>query len=146
MTEVKGRRSLKVAAILLVVSAFIAIIFGLIYCFTQDLMPYHKAYTGLTIADIAQFNPKFAFLTMIFLRVIGVYLIGYGILLAFIAVKGFLKAEKWAWGAVLTGGLATNLPTLAITYTVKGPWIAALITLILLVIALILPAKEFFYK
>ena len=98
MIEVKGKRSLKVAAILLVISALIAIIFGLIYCFIQNLMPYHKAYTGLTIADIAQFNPKFAFLTMIFLKVIGVYLIGYGILLTFIAVKGFLKAEKWAWG------------------------------------------------
>ncbi|MGP3667131.1 MAG: hypothetical protein ACKD6N_01655 [Candidatus Bathyarchaeota archaeon] len=146
MTSVKEKKSLKISSILLVVSALIAIIFGLIYCFTQDLMYYHQDYTGLKIADIAKFNPKFAFLTMIFLRVIGVYLIGYGILLTFIAVKSFLRAEKWAWGAVLVGGLATNIPTLVITYTVKGPWIAALITLILLVVALTLPVKEFFRK
>jgi hypothetical protein len=78
-------------------------------------MPYHEELVGMTIDDIANFNPNLATLVAVFIRLTRTLFIGVGILLIAVIHYGLRKAERRAWCSTLVGMGAVNAPMVAIT-------------------------------
>ncbi|MFQ6107226.1 MAG: hypothetical protein ACE5QF_06530 [Thermoplasmata archaeon] len=135
---------LKVSSILLVIAAVITIIFGLVYLTTPRLLSYHEDFIGMTHDEISEINPKLTDMMLTFLRAIGTTFVVIGMMWTAVSLKSFRRGEKWAWSAMLITGLATLIPVIAISFYVGAPVVYAVIAvLIIFMIAIALPAKEF---
>ncbi|MCP3682390.1 MAG: hypothetical protein GY861_06830 [bacterium] len=141
----KSGKRLKFCSSLLLIVAIVVIIFGVFYCFTPKPLPYHLDFMGISFEEIQEFNPQLAELLMIFIKLAGTCFIGLGIIVAGIAFEPFRKAEKWSWIVTFSGSIIVLVPLLAMTIYVGAlaKWVVA-ITLLLLLIALFVPIKDFF--
>ena len=156
--RLKGTRMdrLRLSSILLVIIGIAVIAIGVIYISTPRIMSYHENFIGMTHEEISEINPKLADMMLVFLRGIGVLNIGLGTLGIAVSLKSYRKGQKWAWHAMLISYLIVLLPTLVITYYVGaflaifgdlvipvGPFFLILVMLIVFLVAIVLPAKEF---
>ena len=140
-------KKLNVAIICGIAICAFLIIQGIIYASLGTLMPYHRAYTGLTEESIRNFNPELMYLISVLIRLYGFIGISWGIALIFILFAGFRKCQKWAWFSFLISGIIYITPVFIFTYPIIGNIILYKICIflcILWIIQLFLPYKEFF--
>ncbi len=138
---------LKAASIILIIVALFSFVIGVVYVAKGALMSYHEEFIGMTMEDIANFNPSLATLAAVFIRLAGTLFIGVGILLIAVIHYGLRKAERWAWWTTLIGMGIVNGPMVAVTRPVGGfPWTLAIVMLIVFVIGIALAAREVFEK
>jgi hypothetical protein len=105
-----------------------------------------QAVTGGSYEGILESGPLF--ISMLYLRHLGVANLTIGVAAVFILFAGFSKAQQWAWWALLaTGGIVLGFGT--IVNLSIGNWFdftAHLVALVWLLAGLLIPVKVFFAK
>jgi len=126
---------------------FFIIIMAILWIFVTEIMfvSDFKWYTGQTYASYLASNPEFAEIYIITKKLIGFILLGNGILIIYITQKVYRQGEKWAWYALLVGGII-NWGTFIIYKIYIGYLGGSMITFVfgalLLILGLAFPAKE----
>jgi len=95
MPEVRKR--VLYCAILLIVVGATSCLFGVVYLFSSEPMPYHLAFIGMGFEEIQEFNPNLAAFLAGIVRTVGACELGIGIFGIGIAFGAFRRAERWAW-------------------------------------------------
>ena len=138
-------RVLNVASALLFIVAIFGVVFGLQLLVLAPL----EAEVGVTESEIRAFNPNVLDKLTLTHRFEGLYMFSLSLALCFISLVPFRKAEKWAWYLTLgTFGLAlvgqVILTYMGTNFLAAFYLPAAIILVILWIVGLILPVKEFF--
>ena len=136
---------LNVASALLFIVAIFGVVFGLQLLVLAPL----EAEVGATESEIRAFNPNVLDKLTLTHRFEGLYMLSLSLVLCFISLVPFRKAEKWAWYLTLgTFGLAlvgqVILTYMGTNFLAAFYLPAAIILVILWIVGLILPVKEFF--
>ena len=127
--------------------SIIAIAYGLMYLFRDDIMSYHYAFLRMDKTQINDFNPHIIKLMLALMKISGACFVSVGVTAFIITGKLFRNGEKWAlWCLIslfslslipmffVTLNIANNIPSEGI----KPPWQLTLVMLILLIIAILL--------
>ena len=120
-------------------------VFGLLYLFSPQFMPYHADAIGATWKDLA---PAYRILILSLMKSAGAGFTGSTIAGLFILLIPFRSGSPWARWAMLIVGLAVTIPTLYATLTVKWgtpaspPWVAPLIGMLLVFVGFVLSTKR----
>lgn len=124
-------------------------IIGIIYALQDFLVPIDETLLGVTVSQIRAFNPNVLNQITILFQFTGLYMFGTTSMAAIIALLPYRKGEKWAWYTqLLIGGIAL-IGQLLIVY-VAGNLLPTymlpfnIVLIILWLIGIILPIKEFF--
>ena len=138
-------RVLNVASALLFIVAIFGVVFGLQLLVLAPL----EAEVGVTESEIRAFNPNVLDKLTLTHRFEGLYMLSLSLALCFISLAPFRKGEKWAWYLTLgTFGLAlvgqVILTYMGTNFLAAFYLPAAIILVILWIVGLILPVKEFF--
>jgi hypothetical protein len=135
-------------SVLLIVVSVVALLYGLMYCFTPTPAPYHLAFMGVSFEDLKGSSPRIAEMLMINLRVIGVCFLALGIIVLGIALGPFRRAERWVWIVTFPALLILLIPILLVSIKVGGalPISASGLTLGLTMVAFLVPAGDFLSK
>jgi len=139
---------LKVAVIILIVMLAYAGVYALMTVIAPKVIieSSFKAVTGESLDSVKDAG----YLKELSLshRYMGIYALGIVILGFFVLFAGFRKAQKWAWWALLIAlGIAWlwgSINTIAVVDT--GNLIAHIIGMVLFLVGIFLPVKEFFAK
>jgi hypothetical protein len=105
-------------------------IFGLVYLFRSEFMPYHARAVG---SEWVRLEPRMQALLVGFLKATGGSLLGGSVAGGFILLFAFRRDARWAVWAVPLAGLLTSLSTLWASLYVQHhtsattPWIASAI-------------------
>lgn len=124
-------------------------IIGIIYALQDFLVPIDEALLGVTVSQIRAFNPNVLNQITILFQFTGLYMFGTTSMAAIIALIPYRKAEKWAWYTQLVLGGIALIGQLFIVY-VAGNLLPTymlpfnIVLIILWLIGIILPVKEFF--
>jgi len=107
------------------------------------------AYTGQSYSDFLASSPRYAEMYIITKKLFGVLMLLISLLILIITRKSYSKAEKWSWYALLITG--TMLWGSLIGYRIIIGYVAPsivtfVIGVILFVVGIALPAKEFLGK
>lgn len=140
-----GSKLFKVGSYLILIVNVVLMIFGLIYAIYGKLMPYHLAFIGLTLEEIALLPPNLITLSNLSIILIGFLFLSSGATTTLIWYKSFRKGEKWAWLAVLISNGLVFIPLIGVIYIVAGfgfPFPIGCAALVLWIISLGLTAKE----
>jgi hypothetical protein len=139
-------RILNVASALLFIVAIFGIIFGLQLLI---LAPLEGEPFGLTESQVRAFNPDLMDKITLIHRSEGLYMFSFALALCFISLVPFRKGEKWAW--YLTMGIfgiavvgQAILTYLASHVLADFYFPAAMLLIVLWLVGLLLPIKEFF--
>ena len=127
--------------------SIIAIAYGLMYLFKNDIMSYHYAFLRMDKTQINNFNPHIIKLMLALMKVSGACFVSVGVTAFIITDRLFKNGEKWAlWCLIslfslslipmffVTLNIANNIPAGGI----KPPWQFTLAMLILLLVAILL--------
>ena len=139
-------RVLNVASVLLFVVAIFGVVFGLQLLV---LAPLEGDVFGVTESSVRAFNPDLMDKITLIHRSEGLYMLSLSLVLCFISLVPFRKGEKWAWYLTLgTFGLAL-VGQVILTYiganVLADFYLPASILLVILwIVGLVLPVKEFF--
>jgi len=142
--------SVKNASKVMLTMGIYALVISVLWIFITDVMfvSDFEAYTGQPYSDYLSSSPKPAQMFLIAKRLIGIERLATALLLIIITQNSYRKAEKWSWYALLISGTITWGSVLgeriAIGYIATTGVATPIIGLILLIIGLALPAKEFF--
>ena len=128
---------------------FIVAIFGVVFGLQLLVLAPLDAEVGVTESEIRAFNPNVLDKLTLTHRFEGLYMFSLSLALCFISLVPFRKAEKWAWYLTLgTFGLAlvgqVILTYMGTNFLAAFYLPAAIILVILWIVGLILPVKEFF--
>lgn len=124
-------------------------IIGIIYALQDFLVPIDEALLGVTVSQIRAFNPNVLNQITILFQFTGLYMFGTTSTAAIIALLPYRKGEKWAWYTQLVIGGIALIGQLLIVY-VAGNLLPTymlpfnIVLIILWLIGIILPVKEFF--
>ena len=106
---------------------------------------------GMTADEIYDFNPKLMKAIELAVQIRGLYLLVFALFWAVISLIPYRKGEKWAWFALLIIGIIwlsgyLIFVNIGVTQGIYlGSWIIpAIVWLILWIVGLTLPFKEFF--
>ena len=137
---------LNVASALLFVVALFGLVFGLMLLV---LAPLEGEAFGLTESEIRAFNPDLMDKITLIHRSEGLYMLSLSLVLCFVSLVPFRKGEKWAWYLTFgTFGLAlvgqAILTYIAANVLAEFYLPAAILLVILWIVGLLLPVKEFF--
>ena len=136
---------LKAASVVLIFVALSSLVIGVVYVASGNLMGYHEEFIGMTIDDVAGFNPQLATLAEVFIRLAGILFISVGVSLMAIVHYGVRQSKRWAWWAALIAMGVVNGPMVAITSPVGGlPWMLAIAMLGLFIIGISLSGRSVF--
>ena len=137
---------LNIAAGLIVIVDIIGIVYALQNLF---LIPINEELLGITVSQIRAFNPNVMNQITLLFQFTGLYMFGTTSSAAIIALFPYRKGEKWAWYTQLViGGIAlfgqlvlvyiagSLLPTYMLPFNI--------VLIILWLIGIILPVKDFF--
>jgi hypothetical protein len=105
-----------------------------------------QAVTGGRYEGVLEAGPLFV--SMLYLRHLGVASLAISIAAAFILLAGFSKAQRWAWWALLvTGGIVLGFGT-AVNLVIANwfDFTTHLVALLWLLAGLLIPVKVFFAK
>lgn len=141
----EARKRVRYCSYLLAVVAATTCLFGVVYMFSSQPMPYHLAYVGMSFEEIGAFNPNLASFVAAIINYLGAFQVSMGILAIGVALVAFRRAERWAW--------LTLVPSLSIVLTssvynslrLDAPvkWVTISLAIISL-IAMLLPVRDFF--
>lgn len=116
-------------------------IFGFVYLFQPQFMPYHADAVEMQWSELA---PGLRVLILALMKVVaGAWLAGASAM-ALLLIFPFRKGERWSYFAVPLIGLLLSGSSLYATLYVRGntpanpPWIAAAVSIVLLVAGLLL--------
>ena len=116
-------------------------VFGVIYLFRLEFMPYHAIAVSKTWAEV---DPSFQILFLALIRVLGGAWIATALAMGFLLFIPFKQGMRWARWAIPAIGLVAELAALFVTVTVTlktpatPPWKGALLIIVLLAIGLFL--------
>ena len=137
---------LNVASALLFVVALFGLVFGLMLLV---LAPLEGEAFGLTESEIRAFNPDLMDKITLIHRSEGLYMLSLSLVLCFVSLVPFRKGEKWAWyltfgtfGLALVGQAILTYIAANVLAEFYPP--AAILLVILWIVGLLLPVKEFF--
>lgn len=127
----------KIASIMLYITSAGIIIFGLVYLFTPEIMPYHERYLAITHEGLP---PKIAALFLYMLKGAGSMALSIGITLFMMVRWYFSKGDKFISVIILIMMLVALLPLLFITLSIGfyTPWWLVSLIIILVVTAIII--------
>jgi hypothetical protein len=124
-------------------------IIGIIYALQDFLVPIDEALLGVTVTQIRAFNPNVLNQITLLFQFTGLYMFGTTSMAAIIALLPYRKGEKWAWYTQLVIGGIALIGQLVIVY-IAGNLLPSymlpfnIVLIILWLIGIILPIKEFF--
>jgi uncharacterized membrane protein YfcA len=101
---------------------------------------------GVTIPQIQNFSPKLMDIIQNLIQLVGLYLVTTAIAVCILSLVPYRRGERWAWYAVLILGstvLIGGLVLFIITFSIPPSFLDILLVL-LLIVGLVLPVKEFF--
>ncbi len=138
-TRVRG------SIVLLVLVAAVSCVFGIVYFFASEPMPYHLAFIGMTFEEIREVNPNLAAFLLSLMKSFGVSLVAIGILAFGVAFYAFRRAERWAWLALLPAVSIVLADLLRASFFIQAPvrWLILFLTVLFLA-AMLVPIKAFF--
>jgi len=120
-------------------------IFGMIYLFRSQFMPYHAIAVGKTWAEV---DPAFQILLLALIRVVGGTWIATALAMGILLFIPFKQGMRWARWAVPAIGLVAELTALYATLSVTlntpatPPWKGVVLIIVLLVAGLILSLER----
>lgn len=138
-SRMSGR--LKVAFLCYLLTLPLLIIFGLIYLFRPEFMPYHAVAVGQRWSEI---DPAFQILILALMRVAGGGFLATACAIGILLFKPFRQGIRWTYWAIPVIGLISSLSSLYATVYVawhtpaSPPWIAAALGTLLVVIGFVL--------
>jgi hypothetical protein len=141
------RSKLEVGSFFMLFMGFFILIMSVLWIFLTEIMfvSDFKWYTGQNYADYLDISREFAEIYIITKKLIGFILLANGVLVIFITQKGYRKAEKWSWYALLISGTMTwgtfIVYKIFIGY-LGGSMITFVVGATLLALGLAFPAKE----
>ena len=127
--------------------SIIAIAYGLMYLFKNDIMSYHYAFLRMDKTQINDFNPHIIKLMLALMKVSGACFVSVGVTAFIITAKPFKKGERWALWCLISLFSLSLIPMFFVTLNIannipageiKPPWQLTLVMLILLIIAVLL--------
>ncbi len=124
-------------------------VIGIIYALQDFLIPIDEALLGVTVSQIRAFNPNVLNQITILFQFTGLYMFGTTSMAAIIALLPYRKGEKWAWYTQLVIGGIALIGQLVIVY-IAGNLLPTymlpfnIVLIIIWLIGIILPVKEFF--
>ena len=135
---------------------FVLGILGVLYGLQRILLPsltnlfqptlyIDEEFLGVTVSQIRDFSPNLMVIIRNLIQIVGLYLLIAALSICFISLLPYRQGEKWAWYAmlVLGGTFMIGGQILFIsTYSILG--ILDIILVILWIVGLLLPVKEFF--
>jgi hypothetical protein len=133
--------NLKAAFVCYLLTLPIPIIFGLIFLFRQEFMPYHAVAVGQSWSEV---DPAFRIIILALMRATGGGMLVTACAIGILLFKAFRQGIRWAYWAIPVIGLISTLPKLYATIYVtlntpaSPPWMAAALVTILLVLGFIL--------
>ena len=137
---------LNVASALLFIVAIFGVVFGLQYLV---LAPLEGEVFGVTESQVRAFNPSLLDKITLIHRFDGLYMLSLSLAFCFISLVPFRKGEKWAWyltlgifGLALVGQVILTYMGANVLAEFYLP--ASILLVILWIVGLVLPVKEFF--
>jgi hypothetical protein len=124
-------------------------IIGIIYALQNFLIPIDEVLLGVTVSQIRTFNANVMDQITILFQFTGLYMFGTTSMAAILALLPYRKGEKWAWYTQLVIGGIALIGQLVIVY-IAGNLLPSymlpfnIVLIILWLIGIILPIKEFF--
>jgi hypothetical protein len=137
----KMSSSLKAAFVCYLLTLPFPIVFGLIFLFRPEFMPYHAVAVGQSWSEV---DPAFRIIILALMRATGGGMLVTACAIGIILFKAFRQGIKWAYWAIPVLGLISTLPKLYATIYVaqntpaSPPWMVAALVTILLVLGAIL--------
>ncbi len=127
----------KIASIMLYITSAGVIIFGLVYLFTPEIMPYHERYLGVTHEKLPL---KIAALFLYMLKGAGSMALSIGITLFMLVRWYFCKGDKFISVIIFVMMILALLPLLFITLSIGlyTPWWLVSIIIIMVITAIII--------
>ena len=127
----------KIASIMLYITSAGVIIFGLVYLFTPEIMPYHERYLGITHEEL---SPKIAALFLYMLKGAASMALSIGITLFMLVRWYFCKGDKFISVIIFVMMILALLPLLFITLSIGlyTPWWLVSIIIIMVITAIII--------
>ena len=138
-SRMSGR--LKVAFLCYLLALSLLTIFGLIYLFRSEFMPYHAVAVGQSWSEL---DPSFQILILALMRAVGGGLLATACAIGILLFKPFRQGIRWTYWAIPVIGLIASFSSLYATIYVarntpaSPPWIAAALGALVLVIGFIL--------
>jgi hypothetical protein len=133
--------NLKAAFVCYLLTLPIPILFGFIFLFRPEFMPYHAVAVGQSWSEV---DPGFQIIILALMRATGGGMLVTACAIGILLFKAFRKGIRWAYWAIPVIGLISTLPKLYATIYVtrstsaSPPWIAAALVTILLMLGYIL--------
>ena len=145
------RSKIEIGSFLILFMGMYTIVMALLWIFVTEIMfvSDFAYYTGLTYQQYLSIVPEFAHIYIITKKLVGCILLANGAMVVLINQKSYRNAEKWSWYSILIGG-GLSWSTFIIYKIYIGYIGLSMITFVvgisLLVIGLVLPAKEILTK
>jgi len=143
--------SIKTASTIMFFMGMYTLVMSLCWIFLTEVVFVSDflAYTGQSYSDFLASSPRYAEMYIITKKLFGVLMLLISLLILIITRKSYSKAEKWSWYALLITG--TMLWGSLIGYRIIIGYVAPsivtfVIGVILFVVGIALPAKEFLGK
>lgn len=148
MADVK--KSVRISFVILLIMMIVALIYAFITLFMPQVivMRSFQGYTGQSWCEFAGSNPTLAGYILGIERMAGGlgFVISFGAL--FVLFTAYKKVEKWAWFYILVVGILGWVNNLVANIIFKNSMTITIIVigLVLIVIGLLIPVKDFFGK
>ncbi len=144
-------KTLKIGTTLMFCMGFFALVVSILWIFVTEIMFVSDFlfYTGEEFSDYLAASPAYGEIYIITKKLIGFVMLIASLQFLFITKKGYEPGEKWAWWALLlTGGMFWGL---FLGYRVYIGYVAIsmmtfLVGLVIWLVALLIPIKDFFGK
>ena len=143
------KSKLEIGSFVMLFLGIYTLVISILWIFLTEIMfvSDFAYYTQQTYASYLESEPLLAQMYIITKKLIGLILLANGCLFIFISKRSYNKGEKWSWYALLISGSITW--GTFIIYKIYIGYIGAsmatfAIGAVLLVIGLVLPAKEIF--
>lgn len=139
--------SVRTGSNVMYVMGIYTLVMSLFWIFLTDVifMSDFMSYTGQSYADYLVSSPKTAELYIITKKLWGVMMLLTSLLIIVITQKGYRKAEKWSWYALLIAGIMLWGSLIGYRFVIgyiAPSIITFIIGAVLFVIGIALPAKE----
>jgi len=144
------KKSIQISFVILLIMMIIGLVYALIAFIKPDLLVARsfQLYTEQSWTDYLTASPKLADYMLILERMVGALgvVVAFGAL--FVLFTAFKNGLKWAWFYILVCGILSWGNNLQANVTINNPVniTVSIIGLVLMVIGLIIPAKDFWGK
>jgi hypothetical protein len=145
------KSKLEIGSFFILFMGIYTVVMALLWIFVTEIMfvSDFAYYTGQTYQQYLAIAPEFAEIYIITKKLVGFILLANGVMVVLINQKSYLKSEKWSWYAILIGG-GISWSTFIIYKIYIGYIGLSMITFVvgisLLIVGLVLPAKEILTK